>query len=77
MIMVGSTQARFIKDYLPYHTIRSTSCHVLLPPSEKRCCECMEYRKTLNSMLHRQRNAEENGTDPDSHKNYRFLYLTD
>ncbi len=69
---IGVIRAHFVKDYLPYHTIRSTSCHILLPFPGKRCPECIQYRKTLNSLLHRLRNTEEHGKDPGSHKNYRF-----
>lgn len=69
--------AVYVKDYLPYYTIRSTCCQILLSSSAVRCSQCSEYRKMLNSMLHRfaSKGTEvaSDSMDPGSHTNYRFL----
>ena len=72
-LFLGSRQiAYYVKDYFLYHTIRSASCLVLLPLTETRCSNCVEHRRTLNSMLHRHSKMTDS-TDPTSHTNYRFV----
>lgn len=64
------------QDLLPFPTIRCTTCSVLVPPGAgSRCLCCLEYRKTLNSMLHRHHSKAKDGdkAHPSSHTNYRFL----
>lgn len=77
----GLTQvACYTKDYFPHHTIRSTSCTVLLPVTGMRCAPCLEHRKSLNAMLHRHSKTTDDATkpadctDPTSHTNYRFAF---
>lgn len=64
--------AHYVKDYFPHHTIRSSSCLILLPVCELRCTNCYEHRKFLNSMLHRHLKVTD-VSDPSSHSNYRFV----
>ena len=66
--------ATFVKDHFPYHTIRTSSCRLLVPKPTLRCDHCSAHRKNLNSMLHRHlKSSETDSSHPESHTNYRFL----
>lgn len=46
---------------------------MLVLPEHNRCAICHDYRKTLNSMLSRQRQRTDECTSADSCTNYRYL----
>lgn len=78
ILNLGSKEvAYYDRDLCSFPTIRCSDCCLLVPPGVKRCKRCRQYRKTLNSMLSRQRrNASNHSEDPtaaSSHTNYRFL----
>ena len=64
--------ARYVKDFLPFNTIRVATCVILVPLNEKRCAKCTEYRRTLAVMLHRHSKGTD-GTKPTSRTNYRLI----
>ena len=66
--------AHYVKDFFPYHTIRITTCAVLIPEFEKRCESCAAYQKTLVVMLHRHSKSTD-GTSTASHTNYRLVTI--
>ena len=70
-------------DIVAYHdiscnTIRCTDCMVLVPRANtaSRCERCRDYRKNLSGLLTRYHNGKTkrlDGSDPQSHTNYRYL----
>lgn len=69
--------AKYVQDYFSFHTVRCTSCQLLVSVPLSRCDPCTEYRKILNAMVSRQSNTCEDSTQPESHTNYRFLNTPD
>ena len=58
------------------NTIRCTECEVLVPRAntQSRCIRCNNYRRNLVVLLSRCLQAKQvDGSDPQSHKNYRYL----
>lgn len=71
-LFVGNAVALYVKDFFSCHTIRSTTCLILVPFHDMRCENCMEYRKILHAMLHRHGKSMDGSTEPSSHTNYRY-----
>ena len=58
--------------------VRHTKCSILVPKTKKRCLQCTAYRRTLTILAKRKQQANpEERSDPQSHKNYRYLSSPD